>query len=347
MPSYDLPLTLTETGFLPGGPLESMRTLNALINASWVQANTKQDDFEAKMAAATTGFLDETTAPHITAGSVTVPTITEPAVEIPAAVSAADIYDEFTTQYLELVALLADKFAAFRTSYFPNEQVAYTAAEDWLQAALANPNGGIPSAVLAQVWEDDRTRITADAARATADLLATFSSKRFPLPPGASAAAALEIQQKAQDEIAESSRKVAITSIENMKFAVTNLLNLRKAAMDSAVEYIKALASGPDMASRLVNVGYDAQSKLISSAASFYNARSQAADTISKVTQYNNTAALTASEKNQMSDLTLIEDKLKALLSEAAALAQMSTSLYNNLHANAGTGYSTSVTDQV
>lgn len=347
MPSYTLPLTLTETGFLPGGPLESMRTLNALINASWDQANTKTTAYEAKMTAATEGFLDLATAPHITAGTVTSPSITEPGVTIPSTITSADIYDEFTTQYLELVALLSDKFALFRTTYFPDEATAYTAAEDWLQSAIANANGGIPLAVQTQLIADAEATIQAAATTANNDVLAMFASRRFPLPPGAAAAAAVEIQQKAQDGVVDVARKIAITSIEQLRFVVTQLMGLRKIAMDSAVDYIKALASGPDMASRLVNVGYDAQSKLISSAAAFYNARTSAAEAVSKVGQYNVGTALEASAKNQMSDLTLIEDKLKALLAEADALAKMTTSLFNNLHAQANTGYSTSVTDQV
>ena len=51
---------------------------------------------------------------------------------------------------------------------------------------------------------------------------------------------------------------------------VDKMLALRQMAMTSAVAYIQALASGPDMASRLVGIGYDAQSKLISSASQFY-----------------------------------------------------------------------------
>ena len=104
--------------------------------------------------------------------------------------------------------------------------------------------------------------------------------------------------------------------------------------MDSAIKYISALASGQDIASKVVGVGYDAQSKLISSVSSFYNARTQAAETMSKVAQYNNSTQLEAAVKNQMADLTLIEDKVKSLLSEAQAIAQMATSLFNNLHAS-------------
>ena len=88
------------------------------------------------------------------------------------------------------------------------------------------------------------------------------------------------------------------------------------------------------MASRLTNIGYDAQSKLISSVSSYYNARTQAADVMSKVAQYNNSTTLEVAVKNQMSDLSMIENKLKALLADAQSVAQMATSLFNNLHAS-------------
>ena len=40
----------------------------------------------------------------------------------------------------------------------------------------------------------------------------------------------------------------------------------------------------------------------------------------------------------------MIENRLKALLTECQALAQMVTSLFNNVHASAGTSYSVSGT---
>ena len=146
----------------------------------------------------------------------------------------------------------------------------------------------------------------------------------------------MQIEQKAQDELAESSRKIAMLSVEMQKFNVEKLLGLRGSAMDSAIKYITALASAPDISSKLVGVGYDAQSKLISAAADFYRADAGAKEVVAKVAQFNTSTALEADVKNQVSNLTLIEDKLKALPAEAQALAQMSTSLFNNVHVSAG-----------
>ena len=40
-----------------------------------------------------------------------------------------------------------------------------------------------------------------------------------------------------------------------------------------------------------------------------------------------------AASKNQAAELALIEDRLKALLTECKALAKIATALFNNVHA--------------
>ena len=315
-----------------------------LINATWNLGVESSNALAERIN--DVGDMLETPdlVPAITAGSVTTPTITEPAVDIPSTQSATDIMSLFDTKYMELIGELVARFTSFRTDFFPDEASTYTAAETWLSDALADPSG-LPAAVAAQIVTDDKDRIVADAARATDAVIAQFAARRFPLPPGAAAAATIQIQQKAQDEIATSSRKVVIASIEQLRFVIQQTMGLRQMAMSTAIEYIKALASGPDTASRLVGIGYDAQSKLISAASQFYNSRIAAAEAVSKVGQYNVGAALQAAEKNQTKDLTLIEDRVKVLLTECQAIAQMATSLFNNLHASTSVTSSSSVSE--
>ena len=85
----------------------------------------------------------------------------------------------------------------------------------------------------------------------------------------------------------------------------------------------------------MMGIGYDIQTKLISAAAQFYNADAQAKEVIAKVGQFNTSTALEADKLNQASKLTIIEDNLKALLGEVAAIAQQATALFNNLHVQA------------
>ena len=317
------------TTYLVPGP--GAEAIEQIINATWAEAQANKAEFTAKLTAAMNDFLDVTAAPHITAGSVSIPSIAEPAVDIPATQSAGDILVEFNTQRQAIIAELVQKFVDFRTTYFPDESNAYVAAENWLQAAIADPSG-LPATVVAQIFGDDQARILSEKTRAQDAVIAQFAGRRFPLPPDVAASAVMQIEQKAQDELAESSRKVALLSVEMQKFNVEKLLGLRGMAMDAATKYLAALASGQDVASKVVGIGYDAQSKLISSASAFYNARTQAAETMSKVAQYNNSIQLEAAAKNQQSDLTLIEDKLKALLTDIDSMSRAITSLYNNLH---------------
>lgn len=315
-------------------PNAAMQVVAAVINATWNEALTSKEEFTTKMTAALSGFLSTTNTPYVTAGTIAVPSVSEPAINIPSSVDNTDVMSVFDTKYLELVGMLYQKMIDFRTTYFPDESVTYEAAETWLKEAIANPDAGLPTAIAAQIWGDDQARILVDKARAQDAVVAQFAARRFPLPPDVAANAVLQIEQKAQDALSESSRKVAILSVELQRFNVENILKLRQLAMSSAIDYIKALASGPDMASRLVGVGYDAQSKLISSAATFMNARTGAAELVSKVNQYNNSLTFDAATKNQAADMGMIESKLKALLSEAQAIAQMTTALMNNLHAS-------------
>lgn len=322
------------------------KVLAELINASWQKADSKQSEFEAKIANAQSSFLDTLATPTISAGAMTPTVVAEPEVTIPTDVDA-DAFASFDTKYIELGEWLAGKFSTFKASYFPDESTSYAAAQAWLEAAIANPDAGLPPAVAAQIWESDRSRIALEAQRATDDALGEFAMRRFAVPPGAATAAAVEIQKKAQAETAASSRRVAEMSVDMQKFSVSALMQLRQNAMGACLDYIKSLASGPDVASRVVGIGYDAQSKLISSVSQFYNARTAAHELMAKTTQFNISTSLEAASKNQAAELTVIEDKLKALLAEAQTIGQMATSLYNNLQAGASAQGQDSVSTRI
>lgn len=331
-----MPTMLTPVNITPVEGNTSVRQMVAdVLNATWNKATEKEAVLDLKIANSTAN-LGTALAPSIDANQIDVPIVEGPGVNIPPNASTTDVMSMYDTKYLELVDLLETKYADFFASHFPNETAGYEAAEQWLLDALQNPDAGIPLAVQDKIFEADRSRILNDASRAGDALLATFASRRFPLPPGAAVAGVIDIQQKAQAAVAESSQKLAILSVEMQKFNIEKLLALRQSAISAAVEYVKALASGPDMASRVIRTGYDAQSKLISSAADFYRAEIQAEELSSKVRQFNSSSKLDADSKNQAAKMALIDAKVKALLTEVQTLGQTTTSLYNNLHASVG-----------
>ena len=448
--------------FTPGAA-ETLAAARELIADSWSAGNSKASAVSGTVSDLKASLPSISSFIDLAAGSATSPAVVEPGVSIPAEIDVTDITDTFKTQYLELVALLADKFTAFETAYFPNDAAAYAAAQSWISAAIDDPLAELPAspvvawaaavitnptvtlpsspstawiaealadpttvlpatavsawiaaaaadsrvalppAVASQLYTDAVDPITAEAARAADSVVQLFAARRFPLPPDAAAAAILQINQKAQDEAAEAGRKITAMSVDVMKFsvekgvdqqklatdvmrhaadkavetqhtaavltsdqlkvavetargiqqlavdmlkfAVEKAVAMRQLAIGSAVDYIKALASGPDMATRVVGIGYDAQSKLISSASQFYGARVEVAKLATQNSQFNVSTALQAGEKNQLKDIAILDNRVKAILAEAQALASMAAALYNNVHASAGTQYSVNVNE--
>ena len=266
----------------------------AFTNPASTNSISATSEFEAANVAtpalttstsATSGFEAANVAtPALTTAVISTPT--DPGVTIPTDVTEDSVIATFTSEQQDLWDQLVDGFVGFRTSYFPNENTLYSSAETWLQDALDNVHG-LPSAVAAQVLTDSSDRISVELSRATDSITARFAASRFPLPSGALASAVLQLQQKAQDDIADASRKLVIASIEQLRFVVDKVLSLRQSAMAAALDYCRTLASATPGAVQLTEAAYDAQVKLINSAAAYYGARTNASEAVAKVSQFN------------------------------------------------------------
>jgi len=314
-----------------------------IINAAWDLGNTKYNTYADKVTALTAAIqavIDGSAfdiAPS-TAGSVS---ITEPTVTIPTSIDTSTILSDFNTEATTLIADIAAKVTYIFTTYFPNDAAQYGAASAWMLDAL-NDDSGLPTAVRAQMVSDDLARLTSDKLRSQDSIIQQFAARRFPMPGGQAASAMLQIEQKTQEALAESSRKITLASVERLQWAAEKVVGLRKMAMDEALEYAKIVNSAQNTASSVIGIGIDAQSRLISAVSAYYNARTEAQKVIKAAEQFDAKQTQEAAEKNQMSDLTLLEDKIKALMAETQALAQMATSLFNNVHAGGSSSYSVS-----
>jgi hypothetical protein len=325
------------------GPGYYPAMLADVINAAWTEAIARQQSYDTKIANATTGWLDNANPPTIAATTVAVPTVTPPA----ATDTVTDAVLLYDTKYQQLITVLDAKFSAFIATHFPDDATAYADVEAWLIAEMANPDRVLPASLANIIWNEDRGRILADAARASNDIAAQWAAKGYPLPPGAAVHATLQVNTKAQEELAKSSRNVATKTFEmaydKLKFVVEKIVAMRPIALSSALDYIKSMAVAPTISTQLVDAGYGVESKLRSAAAQYYNSTTEAQKLTYAASEYNAKAVQGAAERNQASELQMIDARLKALLAEAAALAQMATSLFNNIHASTGVSASDSV----
>lgn len=327
--------------------------VRAVINATWNEAITKQAAFDAKLANllnTSSGFLADEQKPVIGAATTAEASVDEPVVTLPATVDSDAIIGQFDSKYADIVTLLSDHYAGFIGNYFPSDSTLFADAVAWLSDAIANPDDALPAAVRDAMIEEVRAKVDAERQRSTTQLFDEFAARGFPLPSGALAAATSDLQAKGLTEISAGARAMMIKNFElayeKVKFAIGAALDTRKAALDAAVGYIGALATAPDTAAQALNIGYDAQSKLIAAVSQFYGARTNAKELLLKSRQFNASQTQSADMKNADTDLAFLGERVKALTTEAQALAQMTTSLFNNLHVSSGTsasaGYSES-----
>lgn len=127
-------------------------------------------------------------------------------------------------------------------------------------------------------------------------VVAMFASRRFPMPAAASLSAVMQIEEKAMDSMAAASRQIAVMSVEQYRFVITQVMAARGMVLNAANAFVLAVASAPDAAGKLLGVGYDVQTKLIDAAASFYSADAQAKKIIAEVGEFNVSSTLDASK---------------------------------------------------
>jgi len=321
------------------------QVVNAVMAQCWAKGESLASQYNAKSSAALSAVSGVSS--DVAGQPVAQPVydVVEPLVEIPATLDPADIVDYFNTHYPELMDKLSDMFAAFLTTYFADDG-AFIAARQWLEDAIVNPDNPLPTAIATQIWEDDRARIYDESRRKVEETTAMWAAKGFPLPPGAAAASIAAIEMAAQNELAKSSRTVAIKSADmsydKIKFAVERALDLKKLAMAAAGDYIKSLTSAMDVSSRMMGVGYDAQARLISAAAAFFNARIEAEKLQVGVENMRSQDIIERGKLKAQIEAQKMDTRVKVMMQDAQVTGQAATSLFNNMHVSAGISGSTS-----
>jgi hypothetical protein len=225
---------------------------------------------DAMQAASGFSFFDQA-YPSWTPGAV------EPAVYIPTTAQETDPFWRYESTKQELTQWLADLFTTFFTTYYPLATDAFDEGMAWVTNTITNGGTGIPAAVEDQIWQRDRDRILRSSLQAQNSAYADFAARGFSLPPGSLTAQLEKIRTEGLLKLAEVSRDAAIKQaeieIENIRFAVKLAIDTRLKAIEVACDYIKAMALGPEIATKLVDKTQDAQARLIAATADYYRAR--------------------------------------------------------------------------
>ena len=176
-----------------------------------------------------------------------------------------------------LIALLSNQLAGFFTTYYPLASDAFDESTNWLVNTITNSGTGIPAALEDEIIQRERDRIIREGQRVSNGITAGYAARGFSLVQGPMI---YDLNQAAFEQagrIGIASTTVATKqieiAIETIKFAIGKAIESRLAAMQAAIDYIRALATAPDAASRIAALNTDIKAKMMSAAADWYRAR--------------------------------------------------------------------------
>lgn len=307
----------------------SVGVINDAITIS--QAKTDQEEaYVRETLALTDNPILISSVPRVDLGVVIPDT---PAVEFDPNTALA-LYDSMRQQVTQQ---LADGFTNYITTYFPLG-TEITDAAAWVKRALTTGGSGVNANVENQIWNRDRDRLMADERRAEAEIGRVWAAKRYPLPPGAASHQVAQARLSMQKAIGESSRERVIktfdTEVENARLAVEKAIDLRRSAISTALDYMRALALGPQLGAQLAGTLLDAQAKVASILTDFYKAQVVAAELPLRIGIANADLVQRTNEANQKSQLENSSQRVATTMAAAQALATQAAALLNGIHAS-------------
>jgi hypothetical protein len=310
-----------------------MATVDDIIDRSIVLGDSKASQSEAYGGLAVNAATGN---PGVKSPKIaTTPSISAPGVSIPSRASGVDTA-VFESTYDRIIEDLSDRFADFFVRFFPINPALITAVETWLQNAI-NGGTGINPTVESKIWQRDRDRITSEFSAASEESTAAWAAKGFPLPPGVAVANIADMARKRSEAIAASSRDAAIKAweieVENVRFAVAQAIDYRTKAIAAAGDYIRALSVAPNLASSLSTESSGAQARLISAAASFYNARISAAELAQRRNIAEADFELKAAVASGDNATKYVTAKVDAAVGVAQSLGQQASAALNAVNA--------------
>lgn len=309
-------------------------TTAQIINAMWENAMARTRDAVA---------LYNATAQEIDPGPAMVVAGLNTAYDVPekpdlVAPDPEDAEALFESERARIMREIEDGFRSFINEFFPHPDF-YEDAAKWCDDAIVQGGSGIRPAVEQALLERDRARIQVERSRAEDQVVNEWAGKRFPLPPGAMMAQLAAVRRDALVNLAASSRDAMIksweTEIENVKFAVTKMLDQRQVALQAAGDYIKALVMGPDIAMRLATGLAGLRSDFMRATATLYSAEVAALEPGIRLLTTDAELKERAREANLRADSATQDARVRAALGAAQLMATEAAAGINAINAGA------------
>lgn len=317
----------------PGGGVGAPTTVAYIINAKWQNA---QNWFTNATAAVNAAAAEAEDAPQLTGPVLDTSYLPPEAPTLPFTdpEEGQSIYDAARE---EIGTLIEQGFKDFLTENFPTGPY-WNKALAWLERAL-DGGTGVDAEVERQIWERDKARLLAQSTQAEAEAMATWANRGFPLPTGALNGTVQGIRLEANRQLAGQSRDIAIKSfeaeLENARFAVQQVLELRLRAISAAGDYIRTLILGPQTAVQLATGLVGLKTDLARSLTALYQAEVAALEPKVRLAITDAQLKLDASRANLDAELKTLTERVNAFLAHAKMVADATAASLNGIGAGA------------
>ena len=148
-----------------------------------------------------------------------------------------------------------------------------------------------------------------------------------------------QIDREASKELSKQSRDIAVksfdTEVENVRFAVKELLDLRTKALGAALDYIRTLMLGPETAMKLATDLSTLQYELMRALTAMYTAQVSALSPQVQLLIADAELRQKAEKANLDSELAMIDARVRAALAAAQMLGTQAAAGINAIGARA------------
>lgn len=317
------------------GPSAAAVFAAGVINASHDIAQTKMAQVDTYATQAISAA--SATAPTLT--GITVPSVDTTVDEAAVSALRTDLAGEMGAGAATLISELATMYTGFLANNFPWDDE-YAAAKAWVSKALTQGGTGLSAFVEDQIWQRERDRLQDEALQGEEEVAAQWAARRYPLPPGAAAHQILLVRQNLRDNLAKSSREVAIKQaemeLENVRFALSTAIDVRKASIQASLDYMARMTFGYTFPAEKVVQSAQAAAALEQAMTSYYQAQLGLKELVLKnamgvyevQTQF-------VKDKAQI-ELGYLKEKVGAITNAMQAISVQAAATLNALHASTG-----------
>lgn len=244
----------------------------------------------------------------------------------------------YQSQREYLLQLIENSMAQFILQYLPPDSF-FQDAYNWATRALTTGGTGINVNVEQALWQRGRDRILMDSTRAEREADSVWAARGFPMPPGALLGQRLEIQLDAGRKLAEVNRDITIKSfeaeLENVRLAFKEVIDFRKASLDSALDYVKTIMLGPQLAATIMGDVLRIQTELMRNITALYSAQVAALEPNVRLAIADADLQMRAQQLNQSAQNTVLSEKVRVAMGAVQILASQSAAGINAIGARA------------